>query len=117
MDKIIQEIHQQAKSSSFSGVISIFQSGAELYNEAFGYADIANTRENKQTTKFGIASGTKVFTALGIGALIAQGKLALDSKIHETFQQELSWIHPDATVAHLLNHEPPGVVCDGFIRR
>lgn len=104
MNTLIQEIQQQAQATSFSGVISIFKSGAELYNEAFGFADIANARKNKCSTKFGIASGTKVFTALGIGALIAQGKLSLDTKIHDIFQQELSWIHPEATIAQLLKH-------------
>lgn len=104
MNTYIQVIQQQAKATSFSGVISIIQSGAYLYNEAFGFADIANARENKTTTKFGIASGTKVFTALGIGVLIAQEKLALDTKIHDIFQQNLSWIHPEATIAQLLKH-------------
>ncbi len=104
MNTFSQQIKQHAEATSFYGVISIVQAGTERFNEAFGYADIANSRVNKTTTKFGIASGTKVFTALGIGALIAQGKLTLDSKIHDIFQQDLSWIHPEATIAHLLNH-------------
>jgi CubicO group peptidase (beta-lactamase class C family) len=100
----IKEINQKAKESAFSGVISIIQGETELVHEAFGWADIANARENKTTTKFGIASGTKAFTALGIGALIAQGKLKLDTKIHDIFQQDLPWIHSEATVVQLLNH-------------
>jgi len=104
MNSHIQQIRQQAEISSFSGVISIFQDGTELFNEAFGEADIANGRSNQTTTKFGIASGTKVFTALGIGVLVTQGKLSLDTQIHSIFKQDLSWIHPEATIAHLLNH-------------
>lgn len=100
----LNDIQTTAKNLSFSGVISMFRGESVLFNEAFGFADIANTRHNDPGTKFGIASGTKGFTALGIGALIAQGKLKLETKIHDIFQQDLSWINPSATIAHLLKH-------------
>lgn len=104
MNTLILDVREKAKETSFSGVVSIFQSGNELYNEAFGYADIANARKNTVSTRFGIASGTKFFTALGIGVLIDQGRLTLDTRIHDIFQQELTWIDKQATVGHLLTH-------------
>jgi CubicO group peptidase (beta-lactamase class C family) len=76
----------------------------EVYNQAFGYADIANRRKNNTETRFGIASGTKLFTALGIGALIDRGRIGLDTTVHEIFGGQLSWIDPQATIAHLLTH-------------
>ena len=104
MDTLIHEIRKKAETISFSGVISIFESEKDLYNEAFGYADIANSRKNTLTTKFGIASGTKLLTALGIGTLIDQGRITLKSRIHDIFQQELTWVDAQATISHLLNH-------------
>ena len=104
MDKLIHEIRRKAETKSFSGVISIFESEEDLYNEAFGYADIANSRKNTVATKFGITSGTKVFTAAGIGTLIDQGRITLDSRIHDILQQELTWVDTRATISHLLKH-------------
>ena len=55
---------------AFSGVISIRHKDTVLYERASGYADRSNQIENTLATRFGIASGTKFFTALAIGKLI-----------------------------------------------
>lgn len=104
MNKLIREIREKADANSFSGVISLFRAEEEIFNEAFGYADIANGRKNNTATKFGIASGTKLFTALGIGTLIDQGRITLDTPIHKIFQRDLTWIDAHATINHLLKH-------------
>ncbi len=104
INNLIREIRTKADAVSFSGVISIFRNDEEIMNEAFGYADIANARKNTPTTRFGIASGTKLFTALGVGALIDQGLLTLKTTVHEIFQSDLTWIDPRATIADLLKH-------------
>jgi CubicO group peptidase (beta-lactamase class C family) len=104
MNQFTQKISEKAKALSFSGVISIFQEEKEIFNEAFGLADRANARKNTTTTKFGTASGTKLFTALGIGKLIDEGRLRLETTVHEIFQRSLTWIAPQATVGQLLTH-------------
>ncbi len=104
MDTLTQEIRQQAGDLSFSGVVAIFRGEKALYREAFGYADIANKRKNNVKTKFAIASGTKFFTALGIGILIDAGKLTLDTTVHDIFRQNLTYIDSEATIAQLLTH-------------
>ncbi len=103
-DKLVQAVRDKAKRTSFSGVVSIFQREKALYQKAFGYADIANKRNNNVKTKFAIASGTKFFTALGIGTLIDDGKLSLDTSVREIFKKELTYIDAKATVAQLLTH-------------
>jgi CubicO group peptidase (beta-lactamase class C family) len=104
MEKLIQAVKQKAEDTSFSGVIAIYRENKVLYREAFQYADLANKRKNNLRTKFAIASGTKFFTALGIGTLIDDGKLSTDTTIGEIIRQDLTFIDPRATIAHLLTH-------------
>ena len=103
-DKLTNEVRRKAAETSFSGVVSVVHSEKTLYREAFGYADFSEKRNNNLDTKFGIASGTKFFTAMGIGTLIDAGKLSLDTSVREIFQRELSYIDSQATIAQLLSH-------------
>jgi len=98
------EIIIKAKAENFSGVISIFKDNKEIINKAFGLKDSINKLPNIKDTKFGIASGTKLFTALGIGKLIEQGKIALNTKIKEIDREFCTFIDEDATIRNLLNH-------------
>jgi CubicO group peptidase (beta-lactamase class C family) len=59
---------------------------------------------NTTTTRFGIASGTKGFTALTIMSLIAEGSLALDTPVRSLLGYELEVVNADVTVGHLLAH-------------
>jgi CubicO group peptidase (beta-lactamase class C family) len=104
MSDLTTIISQAAVKESFSGVVAIYQGNKALYRGAFGYADIANKRKNNLRTKFAIASGTKFFTALGIGTLIDDGKLSLDTTIERILGPGLTFIDPSATIAHLLTH-------------
>ncbi len=104
MKNIIEKIRQKAESTAYSGVISIFRNGITLFSEAFGYRNIAEKLPNNTETRFGIASGTKLFTALGIGVLIEQKKICLDTKMEETAPEFCTFIDGKATVEQLLCH-------------
>jgi CubicO group peptidase (beta-lactamase class C family) len=104
MDKILSAIHETALSSDFSGVVSIFKEDIPLFNEVYGYRDIKNQLPNRTDTLFGTASGTKLFTALGIGVLIDQGKLRLDSQVGELSSDFHSFIDEHASIRQLLSH-------------
>ena len=104
MEELIQRIEQVASETKFSGVISIFKDSSTLYTKAYGYRDIKNRLPNTTSTVFGIASGTKFFTALGIGVLIDQDLLSLDTPISEISQEYTSFIDENATIQHLLTH-------------
>lgn len=104
MDNLIKEVRRKAAETSFSGVVSVFRGEKALYREAFGYADFVEKRKIDVKTKFAIASGTKFFTALGIGTLIDAGKLSPDTTVYEIFHQDLSFIDSRATIAQLLTH-------------
>lgn len=104
MNKLIEKLHEKASETSFSGVVSINLEGKQLYAEAFGYADTANKRKNNLKTRFAIASGTKLFTALGIGTLVDKGLVSLNSTTADIFGKDFSFIDPKATIAQLLTH-------------
>jgi len=101
---LIQGIAQKVKEIDFSGVVSAFKDDTVIFTNAFGFRDINNKLPNDTNTKFGIASGTKVFTALGIGTLIDQNKIKLDTAIGEIFSEPTSFIDRKATIRQLLTH-------------
>lgn len=69
MKDIKREIIDKAEEYNFSGVVSIFKNNTEIINESFVFRNVADGLPNEKNTKFGIASGTKLFTALGMGKL------------------------------------------------
>jgi len=50
--------------NEFSGVININKAEKVIYEKAYGFADISNERLNNINTRFGIASGAKLLTAI-----------------------------------------------------
>ena len=63
-DQLTKTLDTSIEEHPFSGVISVRQQGRVLYERAAGYADRSNKIANTLATRFGIASGTKFFTAL-----------------------------------------------------
>lgn len=99
------KIEKVAAETNFSGTISIYQEEAPLFEQAFGYRDIQNRLPNQPETRFGIASGTKFFTALGIGVLIDQVLLRLDTQVGDLSPDYAGFIDPRATIQQLLTHQ------------
>lgn len=102
-DTSIRKIREKATDISFSGVVSLSHSGRNT-QEAFGFRDRANKATNTIDTRFGLASGTKGFTALGIGALIDQGRIGLDTAARSVLGDRISNLHPEITIRQLLAH-------------
>ncbi len=104
MKDLIDRIEQVASETEFSGVVSIFRDASTVFSKAFGYRDVKNKLRNTTSTIFGIASGTKVFTALGIGVLVDQGLISLGTTIGEINPEYTGFIDEHATIQHLLTH-------------
>ncbi|MCU0520862.1 MAG: beta-lactamase family protein [Anaerolineae bacterium] len=88
----------------FSGVIRLRRGNESIYQRAAGFADRANRIPNRLDTRFGIASGTKIFTALAIGKLIEAGKLSFDTRLADVVDLGFPQYAPDITIRHLLTH-------------
>ncbi|ARI79175.1 serine hydrolase domain-containing protein [Halobacillus mangrovi] len=79
-------------------------STAEDQGIAFGWSNRAERLENNLNTKFGIASGCKVFTAVAICQLIEEKKLQFDTQLYELLAHDLPLLDPNVTIHHLLTH-------------
>jgi CubicO group peptidase (beta-lactamase class C family) len=93
-----------ASKTDFHGVISIYQDDVPIYESATGYAERSHFIHNTLDTRFGMASGTKFFTALAIGRLIDAGMLNLDTRLNEVLELPFKHYSPEITVQHLLTH-------------
>jgi CubicO group peptidase (beta-lactamase class C family) len=104
MKELISKMEQAASETEFSGVISIFSEAATVFSKAYGYRDAKNELPNRTDTLFGIASGTKLFTALGIGVLLDAGVISLGTTVGEIDQAYRGFVDEGATIRHLLTH-------------
>ncbi|MBU0935877.1 MAG: beta-lactamase family protein [Spirochaetes bacterium] len=104
MDTLEQEICNCAERSGFSGVIRISGGDKLVFKGAWGFRNRAEQLPVGAATRFAIASGTKLFTALAIGRLVQQGRLALDSAVGDLHPDFRGWIDPAATIEQLLTH-------------
>jgi CubicO group peptidase (beta-lactamase class C family) len=94
----------QAAANGFSGVVSISRAGAVEFEKAYGLADRAHQVPATVETQFGIASGTKGFTALVVMSLIEDGLLDLATRVRPVLGADLPLIDDSVTVEHLLAH-------------
>jgi CubicO group peptidase (beta-lactamase class C family) len=104
MTAIADEIDAIAAAEGFSGVVSVSRGLDVVFERAYGLADRAHGIANTVDTQFGIASGTKGFTALTVAALIEDGQLTLSTTARSVLGSDLPLIADDVTVEHLLEH-------------
>ncbi|NIK58191.1 serine hydrolase domain-containing protein [Kribbella shirazensis] len=97
IDKIAQE-------TGFSGVVRIDRGGEIEFAKAYGPANRTYGVPNTLDTRFGIASGSKGFTALAVLALVQDGVLELNTTARSLLGKDLPLIADDVTVEHLLTH-------------
>lgn len=97
-------VERTARSSGFSGVVRVDLPDAGNVTIAFGLADRRHGIANTVATRFGIASGTKWWTALTTVSLIADGTIGLDTPARTLLGPDLPLVDDAVTVEHLLAH-------------
>ncbi len=100
---IARIIEEYKELQPFSGSVLIGKQD-DPYRQSYGYADRSNERPNQVSTKFGIASGCKMFTAIAICQLVQAGKLSFDSRLSDCVDALFPQFDPNVTVHHLLTH-------------
>lgn len=88
----------------FVGSVLISENNTIIYQQSFGYADIAGKKKNTKNSIFSIASLTKSLTAVGIMRLVEDGKLTLETPISIYFPDFMPNNSKDITIQHLLNN-------------
>lgn len=82
------------------------QAGAPIFEGFYGLADRAASVPVSSRTRFGLASVTKMFTAVAIADLVVGGRLAFHENVVDVLPAERrpSTLRSDVTVHHLLTH-------------
>lgn len=98
------EVDALARRESFTGVVRVDLGEDTLVSAAYGMADRAWEMPNRPDTRFGMASGSKTFTALAVASLISDGLLSLDTPVRSILGSDLPLVDDRVTVEHLLGH-------------
>jgi len=98
------ELDALASETRFSGVVRIDHSDRIELARAYGLAHRGYEIPNTLDTRFGLASGAKVFTALAVVSLIEEGVLELSTPARTVLGSDLPMIDDAVTVEHLLSH-------------
>jgi len=88
----------------FCGVVSARRGDDVIGEWAVGLADRTSRAPNTPATRFGLASGTKTFTALATLALVGDGLLRRETVVREILGEDLPLVADDVTIDHLLTH-------------
>jgi CubicO group peptidase (beta-lactamase class C family) len=101
---LVRDLGAIAADTGFSGVVRVDgPKGIEVVR-AYGLADRAHAIPNEADTQFGIASGSKGFTALVVMRLVEDGALELSTTARSVLGAGLPLIDERVTVEHLLAH-------------
>ena len=103
--KKIQAIaDDHAANKQFEGTILIADKGEPIYHKAFGFRNRAQQIPNQPNTKFGIASITKMITAIIILQLVEEKKLRIKDTVEKLFPDFDIPKGEAITIHHLLLH-------------
>lgn len=100
----VSDAEEAAASPEFSGVATIDVGDERVYERAAGFAHRAHRVPVTAETRFAIASGSKVFTALTVLRLVEDGILSLDQPVRALLGDDLPLIDDAVTIEHLLTH-------------
>lgn len=101
---LTRRITEVMENVDFSGVVLIKQNEHTLLSTTRAYANRSDERLNQPDTRFGIASGCKIFTAVSICQLIEQGKISYDSRLADVLSIKFPLWDQGVTIQQLLTH-------------
>lgn len=88
----------------FSGVILLEENGNVIHGRGYGLAQRAESIPNTLNTRFAMASGCKIFTAVAIGQLVDRGMISFDTLLQDCLDIRFPNFDPQVTIHHLLTH-------------
>ena len=103
-DSLNAAIEEQHRKLPFSGVIHVAHQETPIFSHAYGFANRSEQIPNRLNTRYGIASGGKIFTATAICQLISNGLLSFEQPVQELIPNLLPKLDRRVTVEHLLTH-------------
>lgn len=102
---ISQRISNIQKNNHFSGTAFVKDDEERvLLDLSFGYANRSEGLKNLTSTRYGIASGCKLFTSIAICQLVEKGILSFDTTLSECIDINFPNWDEKITIHHLLTH-------------
>jgi CubicO group peptidase (beta-lactamase class C family) len=87
--------------------VAVVKDGAVVLARGYGVRRLGETAPVDEATLFGIASNTKVFTAVALALLVEEGRIEWDAPVVRylpTFQMWDAWVTRELSVRDLLVH-------------
>lgn len=101
LEEVIEELQSKV---DFSGAVMLQNGDGHAETASFGYANRADLLKNNLETRFGIASGCKLFTAIAICQLVEEGRLTYNTRLKDCLDIEFPSFSEGITIHHLLTH-------------
>jgi CubicO group peptidase (beta-lactamase class C family) len=99
-------LRECAEQRDYSGVARITGPGGVLFEGCYGLANRADGVPVTPATRFGLASFTKMFTAVALADQVRAGRAGFDSRVADLLPPERrpATLLPEVTLHHLLTH-------------
>ncbi|MBS8266444.1 class C beta-lactamase-related serine hydrolase [Mesobacillus boroniphilus] len=104
MKNLRESIKEIQAKIDFSGTVMVHDRDGHILTASSGYSHRADRSENNAETRFGIASGCKLFTAIAVCQLVEEGKLSFDARLTDCLDIEFPSFSEEITIHHLLTH-------------
>ncbi len=106
ISELSARLDEMAAQRDLSGVVRLTRSDEVLFEGAYGLANRADRVPVHTGTRFGLASFTKMFTAVSVTSLVREGRFGFDTPVVDLLPPERrpTTLRPDVTVHHLLCH-------------
>ena len=103
---VVAQLDRWAEERDLSGSFLLTARGETVLEHCCGYADRATWTPVTPATRFGLASLTKMFTAVAVVHLVASGRLGFDTRVVDVLPPDRrpTTLLPEVTVHHLLCH-------------
>ncbi len=102
--KINTSIEKLLNNEDFSGVVIVKDKTEVILESASGFANRVDEQLNTVHTRFSIASGCKLFTAIAICQLVENGQLSFDTRLKDCLDIEFPHFNENVLIHHLLTH-------------
>lgn len=106
LEQVADELDRWVEERDLSGSFLVTSGAETVLEHCCGYADRAWSAPVTPRTRFGLASLSKMFTAVAVVDLVAGDQVGLDTAVVDVLPAERrpSTLRPDVTVHHLLCH-------------
>lgn len=104
MNMVEEKVKELIEENDFSGAIFVQMNESLIEQFSHGFANRTDQVLNQVNTRFGIASGCKLFTAIAICQLVEQEKITFETKLKDCLHFVFPAFDSSITIHHLLTH-------------